>query len=467
MFLHFSRATLKSFFYVVAFAISLLTINACSKVDSNKLDKTWIPGWKLTTAMNVARAGAAVVVYENVIYMIGGVDGSVFLSSVESAIIQKDGSLSTWKLVGDMPEPRGFISAIVHQHRLYVVGGGNGKYGENLLNTVVSAELLKNGKIGKWRQEEQRLLLPRRCSKLIKNGNVLLALGGFGGNLLDTVEVATFDAQGRLGPWQMAQEKLTMPRYVNSVTQVGNKTFVLGGHHPHKGVGLKEVEFADLTVSPLKWRRTNSMIVPRYAFSSFSYQGYLFAAGGISGSEYLDSIEVARTDIDNETLSWRDANNLPFSMANFTTKVVNDRVYLIGGSANEVYLNSVWYAEFDQNAHLGYWGSTQELDAFKKRRVNVKKTNKLPNSGLVLNIINTAGYTYLLVKNKSSVNNAVEGNTQWVAAPKMEISNNTQIQYSEGVFMSNFYSKTLNKTFKSVLFVGTVIVLEETSQQGQ
>lgn len=419
--------------------------------------KVWISGWKPSADLTVARAGAAVVTHNNFIYMIGGVDGKFFLSSIESSVIKEDGSLSPWKAVSNMPEQRGFMSAVVHESRLYVVGGGNGEYGKNLLNTIVSANLLSNGTIGSWREEKERLLLPRRCAKLIKKDNQLLALGGFGGALLDNVEVTTFASDGSLRPWKMNEQKLTMPRYVNSVTQMNEIAFVLGGHHPRKGVGLTEVEYVNLRQKPLKWQRTNSMDVARYAFSSFANNNRLYVAGGISGSEYLNSIEVTKVEVGNKlagktTLSWQKATNLPLAMANFRTIVVNERVFLIGGSSNENYLNAVWRAGFDKNGQLGYWGSQKELDALNAQQAKKKEMNHLLNAGTVVQSINTEGYTYLLVKEK--------GAERWLAAPKMEIKNNTRIQYSEGVYMSNFFSKTLRKSFKSIVFVGTVHIAE-------
>jgi len=44
----------------------------------------------------------------------------------------------------------------------------------------------------------------------------------------------------------------------------------------------------------------------------------------------------------------------------------------------------------------------------------------------------------------------------WIAGPKTELKPETRIQYSTGVFMSNFYSKELQRNFPSVLFVGTI-----------
>ena len=446
----------RKFYFVFIAVQSFFSLCSCS--TSNEV---WVAGWKNSSDMTIVRAGGASVVHNDVIYMLGGVDGKNFLSSIESAKISKDGHLSSWKVISDLPEPRGFMSAVVHKNRIYVVGGANGEYGKKLLNSIVSAEIFENGRLSDWREEEQKMLLPRRCSKLIKNGNKLFALGGFAGSLLDNVEFSHFTPEGKLTPWKMNNEKLTMPRYVNSVSQVGDKVFVLGGHHPQKGVGLSEVEFVDLKSSPMKWQKTNPMEYGRYAFSSFSFKNNLFVAGGLSGSEYLKSIEKAVIKKNDPEINWGKSINLPLSMANFTTLVVKGHVYLLGGSARHQYLNQVWFSNIDTNGNLGYWGAEQDKKAIALNNDEQLDKQILVNAGKVMKNINTEGYTYLLVEdfqeNKKGKNKGIQ---VWLAVPKMEIKNNTRIQYSEGVYMSNFFSKSLNRNFESIIFVGTVRVIE-------
>jgi len=403
--------------------------------------------------MTTPRAGSAIVQHNNSIYIIGGVDGNEFLKTIESANVLKDGSLSPWKIIADLPEARGFMSAVVHKNRLYVVGGANGKHGKNLLSSIVSASIKNAGELGEWRQEKQSMLIPRRCSKLIKNGSTLYALGGFGGSLLDSVEKSSFGKNGTLSPWRLEKNPMTMPRYVNSVSKIAGEIYVMGGHHPTKGLGLAHTESAKLQAPTLQWKKFEQLQAGRYAFSSFSDGENLYAAGGISGSEYLNSVEMLDVTVKNAEIGWQKSTNLPLFMANFTTIVVGKNVYLLGGSTRHNYLNSVWFSSFGENGKIGFWGTSKDVERQKLQNKNDFSKNELVNSGTVISQIETDGYTYLLVKEK---------NRQiWLAGPKMQVSTNSRVRYSEGVYMSNFFSKSLNKTFQEILFVGTVLVDHE------
>ena len=71
-----------------------------------------------------------------------------------------------------------------------------------------------------------------------------------------------------------------------------------------------------------------------------------------------------------------------------------------------------------------------------------------PRSGAVLETMDAAGYTYAKVK---------EGKDEyWIAGPKAVIKVGDNVSYSEQMMMPNFTSKTLNRTFKELMFVGKI-----------
>lgn len=65
-------------------------------------------------------------------------------------------------------------------------------------------------------------------------------------------------------------------------------------------------------------------------------------------------------------------------------------------------------------------------------------------SGTVLETMSAAGYTY------AHVDSGVA--KTWVAVPKTEISVGERISYSEGMEMKNFHSKSLDRTFPTIIF---------------
>lgn len=65
-------------------------------------------------------------------------------------------------------------------------------------------------------------------------------------------------------------------------------------------------------------------------------------------------------------------------------------------------------------------------------------------SGTVIETMNSAGYTYMLV--------GTGGVQTWVAIPETTVKKGSQVRYYEGTVMPNFTSKTLNKTFENIVF---------------
>jgi hypothetical protein len=64
--------------------------------------------------------------------------------------------------------------------------------------------------------------------------------------------------------------------------------------------------------------------------------------------------------------------------------------------------------------------------------------------GIILETMNAAGYTYILVDSGKSKN--------WVAIPETPVKVGDQVSYGEGMVMENFHSKSLDRTFSSIVF---------------
>ncbi len=69
-------------------------------------------------------------------------------------------------------------------------------------------------------------------------------------------------------------------------------------------------------------------------------------------------------------------------------------------------------------------------------------------TGKVVETMNSGGYTYVLLENS--------GNKTWVAAPEAAVKVGQQVTCQPGMEMKNFTSKTLNRTFPSIIFSGGI-----------
>ncbi len=77
----------------------------------------------------------------------------------------------------------------------------------------------------------------------------------------------------------------------------------------------------------------------------------------------------------------------------------------------------------------------------------------LAQKAKVLSVIDVPQYTYLEVTQNKK--------TLWLAAATVAAKKGDVIRFDEGMVMTNFKSKSLNRTFPSITFVNRVVVTQE------
>lgn len=68
----------------------------------------------------------------------------------------------------------------------------------------------------------------------------------------------------------------------------------------------------------------------------------------------------------------------------------------------------------------------------------------VPHSGKVLETMNSGGYSYIKIDNK--------GKQHWIAVKQTEVKVGEKFSFHEQMWMKDFTSKTLNRTFDEILF---------------
>lgn len=72
-----------------------------------------------------------------------------------------------------------------------------------------------------------------------------------------------------------------------------------------------------------------------------------------------------------------------------------------------------------------------------------------PHSATLLESIDSGGYTYMKVQ---------EGKKRyWIAMTQRDIKVGDSVEYTEQIWMQEFHSKTLDRTFDSILFAGDIV----------
>ena len=70
-------------------------------------------------------------------------------------------------------------------------------------------------------------------------------------------------------------------------------------------------------------------------------------------------------------------------------------------------------------------------------------------SGRIVETMNSGGYTYVSLEK--------DGKKSWVAIPQTAVKVGQEITCQPGMEMTNFTSKTLNRTFSSIYFSGGIL----------
>jgi len=72
-----------------------------------------------------------------------------------------------------------------------------------------------------------------------------------------------------------------------------------------------------------------------------------------------------------------------------------------------------------------------------------------PLSGKIVETMNSGGYTYVSIENG--------GKRTWVALPDTKVKVGQQVTCQPGMPMQNFTSKTLKRTFDTIIFSGGIL----------
>lgn len=102
----------------------------------------------------------------------------------------------------------------------------------------------------------------------------------------------------------------------------------------------------------------------------------------------------------------------------------------------------------DSNSNVPEISRKKETDKLSTQK---KQPHASPEHlfGIVKETINSASYTYILLEHK--------GKNTWVAIPETSVDEGEEIMLQPGMPMHNFTSKTLNRTFETIIFSSGIV----------
>jgi hypothetical protein len=182
-----------------------------------------ITGWTTGTSLPGPLGYSQAIVTKNRVYLLGGYNGSAFVSIVYTAPINADGTLGTWTTGTSLPEILGYSQAIVTKNRVYLLGGHNG----TSVTKIYTAPINADGTLGTWVTITPISITSGNFQAIVTKNRVYI-MGGWSGSTTAAVKSAPINADGTLGTWA-TDASLPGPLEWTQAIVTKNRVYLLGG----------------------------------------------------------------------------------------------------------------------------------------------------------------------------------------------------------------------------------------------
>ena len=252
--------------YAIGGAIFLQALHTVEVYDP--ATDTWIT----KSDMPTARQGFSASVVNGKIYAIGGglLEPTFTCGKTLSTVEEYDPATDTWTKKSEMPNERGWHSAIVLDGKIYIIGGCNTPAGPSLGTEILVVDVYDPA-TDSWSQKGN---IPGRIGAGFTSvvGGKIYAFGGYGG--LDKVR----EYDPLTDTWD---RKTDMPtgRVGLSTSLVDGKIYVIGGHpgsSPYTALATVEAYNSSTDTFETK----SNMLIGRCGVSTCVVNGKIYAFGG-------------------------------------------------------------------------------------------------------------------------------------------------------------------------------------------
>ena len=320
--------------YLQSMLFGLLTtallFMAVSNADANE--------WRVISELPTQRRGFATAVVDGKIYLIGGTPfrnrrGPYGLPTVEVY----DPKTNRWEQVADMPTPRTDAETAVVNGTIYVCGGYNG-----IDNRLVNLKFLDvveayDPQTDTWTRK-QGMSVPRTDFGTGVVAGKIYSIGGYIHPLDKEPEapwrIDLVEAYDPATDTWMKRAKMQRRRDGFGVGVVNNHIYAIGGRGwPQVGPGgpfLKGIEVYNPKIN--RWEWNHEMPSLRLAFSTVVLEDVIYLIGGFVWQgrvpQYMATVDTYTPD----TEEWNSIPPMPTPVLPFGAAVVDGNIYVFGGT---------------------------------------------------------------------------------------------------------------------------------------
>jgi N-acetylneuraminic acid mutarotase len=201
--------------------------------------------------------------------------------------------------------------------------------------------------------------IARECPAVFDNAGYLYAIGGYKVDYVNTVERAPINADLSLGQWTTLDPfSSTIGRA--GVVKCGDYVYLIGGvvNSSPSNVVYKAKMKTDGSLS--EWSiESTTMNIARADMGVVVVNGYVYAIGGASGMNRVNSVEYTKINEDGTLGAWQFTSNMNVSRWKNHAVTGNGYIYVVGGvRPDDVYERNIECAKVNTDGTLGAWTLT-------------------------------------------------------------------------------------------------------------
>lgn len=368
--------------------------------------------WCVDTAHTVSGgiAAASPVVFNGIVYLVGGLNGTANTNTIYRTTLNNDGSIGAWTsqtLTGVGATSVSYLYAYARSNpsaastipgNLFIFGGcatssnagctayAQGVYKCSILSTGAISSCTTSGQL-------QIGILPGDTATGlgIMSGtvyaNYVYLIGGVSPNLVDltSIRYAKIDNNNNVvavsgSSWIESPQKMAIGRRRSAAFGYNGYLYAVGGYEATSGV-LADIEFIKINVSDGSlgsstdnWTTSAVQINQRWGLSVSVSNSFAYVIGGCTAGSSPSGC-TARTDV---IQTFQIYNNDSGAPASYTTSantystspnrvgasstILNGYIYVAGGCTSTTdcttATNNVSYAAIDTSGNVGTWSST-------------------------------------------------------------------------------------------------------------
>ena len=329
---------------VLVFLVASCVIAVKPAFSNGLVGDSWVSKASMPSALNFPEAAEVT----GKIYVVGSHHGE----NVNNSLFEYNPVTNNWTVRQSLPSSRSYFAVAACNGKIYVIGGGLNPQTTNAPVALANNEVY-DPETDSW---ETMTPMPTARWGIVAEtvgGKIYVISGSTGGGYTSVGTNEVYDTE--TDTWTTASP---IPTSLNGASSavIDNKIYVIGGQAEFEGQinpGLNWIYTPETDTWTQGAKHPNPERNAAAAGATTGAMAYkrIYVMGGLAGFAAPIAQNYAYSPIDN---SWRAATSLPTALFNFAVAVVDDLLYVSGGStANEVTTSVKCYIP------IGYGGTPE------------------------------------------------------------------------------------------------------------